>query len=163
MPSLTTSSLERTTSSRRITMFSASLGWVLASLNTCLAGVSDITVPSYTLPSLVYIRQYSPSRLGVTGEPTTVKARSPLALMERTIRPKVSRWADIPSGSLSSSPSTSTTTLPRLFCVHLYPRSVTIFFTSSVALWVNPEGLSTLISALILLIRSSSYFFSSIA
>ena len=114
MPRASTSSLLCTISSMRTAMFWSSLGRVEASGKTWIAGDRDRIVPVYIFPSIVWILQYSPSRVGRIGEPTAVIIRWPSAVIERTIRPSVSICADRATGSSSVSPSTGTITLPRL-------------------------------------------------
>ena len=54
-------------------------------------------VPVYIRPSLVWMRQYSPSRVGRMGPPILVVISMPSAVMERTMRPRVSMWAHRPT------------------------------------------------------------------
>ena len=89
-------------------------------------------VPVYIFPSLVLILQYSLSKVGTVGPPTTVNFNVPELVTDLTIAPKVSTWADNPIVFSSLSPSIVITPQPLLVYSNLYPNPSAIFFTFSI-------------------------------
>ena len=88
------------------------------------------------------MRQYSPSSVGISGPPTRVTISKPLSLIERTIRPSVSTWAQSPTRRPLSRPGTFTNRLPLLVRRVSKPRSRAMPSARSTARPVNPVGLS---------------------
>ena len=114
IPRASTPARSSTTSSMRTARFFSSRGRVSTSSKTWAAGDRDRMVPVYIRPSLVWMRQYSPSRVGRMGPPILVVISMPSAVMERTMRPRVSMWAHRPTRFPFSRPGTDTTRFPLL-------------------------------------------------
>ena len=147
IPSFNTSSLDLTSSSILTHIVSTFLSSVSASLNTCTAGEFEIIVPVYIFLSLVYIRQYSPSSVGIIGPPTFVIASVPSDLIDLTINPSVSTCAHKAKAS-SLSPGTSIMRLPLLESAVSKPISSASFFEYAITSCVKPEGESIFIISL---------------